>query len=159
MHILLLDASALAPTRARLSFPNARVLDTASTASEALKLAEARVYDMVMVVTHGSLAHASPLFSAVKSKHRSTVTVLVADVLDTSLNGDVDLVFRAPVDHSDMEATLGLVDARLHADREDVRGVPSPLKDAASRTPPRAERRAGTEPKSRPVGRPPRARD
>lgn len=118
MRILLLDASALAPTRARLSFPNARVLDTASTASEALRLAEARLYDMVMVVAHGSHAHASMLFSAVKSKHRTTVTVLVAHDLDTPLDGDVDLVLRAPVGPSDLEATLGLVDARVHADRE-----------------------------------------
>ena len=127
MHILLVDASALAPARARLTFPSARVLDTASCASEALKLAETRVYDMVMVVTHGSLAQTSPLFSAVKSKHRSTVTVLVAEVLDASLDGNVDLVFRSPVDRSDMEATLGLVDARLRADRGDARGEGAPL--------------------------------
>ncbi len=81
MHILLLDA-----TRARLSFPNAQVLDTATSASEALKLAEARSYDMVMVIARGPLALTSPVFSAAKTKRRSTVTVLVADDLDASLD-------------------------------------------------------------------------
>jgi alkyl hydroperoxide reductase subunit AhpF len=107
MHILLLDSSALGTTRARLTFPDARVLDTATSPAEALKLAEARGYDMVMVVSRGPLGPASPIFSAAKSKRPSTVTILVADDLDASLGGDVDLVFRAPLERSDLEATLG----------------------------------------------------
>jgi alkyl hydroperoxide reductase subunit AhpF len=117
MHILLLDSSALATTRARLTFPDARVIDTATSAAEALKLAEAQGYDMVMVITRGPLAPATPVFSAAKTKRPSAVTVLVADELDGSLGNDVDLVFRAPVERSDMEATLGLVNARLRAGR------------------------------------------
>ncbi len=37
--------------------------------------------------------------------------------MTADLGTDVDLVFRAPVERADMEAALGLVNARVLADR------------------------------------------